>query len=151
MIINLQISNIDKNNIPKKKQFKYWISFILKKFKMHEYEITIRIIDELESKKINMYYRKKNNSTNIISFPFYKNQNTIKILFLGDLLVCSKLVEKEANYFKKELLSHWAHIIVHGCLHLIGYNHNSKIEKKKMESIEIETMLYFGYKNPYIF
>lgn len=146
--LNLQINCINKKNIPKKNKFKYWLNSVLQIFKMHTYEVTIRIVDELESNLINMKYRKKNIPTNIISFPFIEKK--INLFFLGDLVICNQLIEQEALYLKRELFFHWAHIVIHGCLHLLGFKHYNKKEEKKMELMEIKIMTKIGYKNPYI-
>lgn len=148
--LNLQISDdINKKKIPKKYFFKKCLYLIFKKFKIKKYEITIRIVNISEIKKMNKIYRKKNFPTNVLSFPF-QNKFYKKIFFLGDIIICNKIIEIEAIKFKKKLISHWAHISIHGCLHLLGYNHNNDYDKKKMESIEIKIMQTLGYNNPYI-
>lgn len=151
MILNLQISNtINTKKIPKKNKFKFWLHVILKKFKLLNSEITIRIVDKKEMCAINLQYRKKNIPTNLLSFPYHKIKGISNVL-LGDIIVCNSIVEKEAKIFNKKIKERWAHIIVHGCLHLIGYQHNDKKKQKQMEKIEIEILNDLGYGNPYLY
>ncbi|WP_367677311.1 rRNA maturation RNase YbeY [Buchnera aphidicola] len=100
-------------------------------------------------KKLNFIYRNQNKPTNILSFQ-YPNMYIKNYLFIGDLIICAKILETEAKIQNKYIEAHWAHIIIHGILHLIGYNHNNKYQEIIMEQIEIETMKKLGYKNPYI-
>ncbi|WP_367679791.1 rRNA maturation RNase YbeY [Buchnera aphidicola] len=111
--------------------------------------ITIRIVDSQEIKKLNFFYRNQKKPTNILSFPYnlYLNSNNI---LLGDLVICSKIIKKEAKKQKKNIKGHWAHIFIHGVLHLLGYNHIKKKETKKMELLECTILKKLGFKNPYI-
>ncbi|WP_422667344.1 rRNA maturation RNase YbeY [Buchnera aphidicola] len=98
---------------------------------------------------MNFLYRGYNYSTNILSFRY--NQLIKKnYILLGDLIICKNIIEQEAIKYKKNLHSRWAHMIIHGTLHLIGYDHKTKKEKDKMEKIENEIMLYFNYSMPYL-
>lgn len=129
----------------KKKKIKKWIISIIKK----NIEITICIVSIQEIQRLNFIYRNKNKPTNILSFPFKKIKN-IKSKFIGDLIICSQIITKESIVQKKKLEMHWAHIIIHGTLHLLGYNHSNPEKANIMESIEIKKMIHLGYKNPYI-
>ncbi|WP_261788358.1 rRNA maturation RNase YbeY [Buchnera aphidicola] len=97
-----------------------------------------------------MQYRKQNKPTNILSFPlnFFLKKNK-KIL--GDLVLCKKIIEKEALKYNKPLNSYWAHMIIHGTLHLLGYDHRNNEEKNIMESIENKIMLSLDYDEPYMY
>lgn len=98
---------------------------------------------------LNKKFLKKNYPTNILAFPYDIKLNK-KILFLGDLVVCNKIVQEEAHQQKKILDAHWAHIIIHGTLHLLGYDHvNSLNNKKIMQFLEIKVLRILGYNNPY--
>ncbi|AAM67970.1 rRNA maturation RNase YbeY [Buchnera aphidicola] len=99
-------------------------------------------------KNINLKYRGKNKSTNILSFKFdlFINKNQT---LLGDLVLCKKIIEKESLKYQKTLESRWAHMIIHGTLHLLGYDHKNKKEKKIMEKIENKIMLFLNYEKPY--
>ncbi|AYN24638.1 rRNA maturation RNase YbeY [Buchnera aphidicola (Rhopalosiphum maidis)] len=106
------------------------------------------MVDEKEIKNLNLKYRGKNESTNILSFQLdfsiNKNQN-----LLGDLVLCKNIIEKESLKYNKELESRWAHMIIHGTLHLLGYDHKNKKEKNIMEKIENKIMLSLDYEKPY--
>ncbi|WAI18416.1 MAG: rRNA maturation RNase YbeY [Buchnera aphidicola (Acyrthosiphon caraganae)] len=106
-------------------------------------------MDELEIKKLNFIYRNKNKPTNILSFPVNK---FIKInhKLLGDLVLCKNIIEKESLKYNKSLESHWAHITIHGTLHLLGYDHQNSKEANIMEKIENKIMLSLNYNKPYI-
>nr|P57517.1 RecName: Full=Endoribonuclease YbeY [Buchnera aphidicola str. APS (Acyrthosiphon pisum)] len=148
IIINIQYCCKNNKNIPKKLYFKKWIQKILCK-KKNINIITIRIVDEWEIKKLNFNYRKKNKPTNILSFPFNK---FIKINYklLGDLVLCKNIIEKESLKYNKSLESHWAHITIHGTLHLLGYDHQNNKEADIMERLENKIMLSLNYKKPHI-
>ena len=112
-------------------------------------EITIRIVEKIEIQKLNFKYRGKNHSTNILSFSYgYTYINKIKQL--GDLIICSKVLMEEAKQQNISLQSHWAHMIIHGTLHLLGYDHQTTITRKKMEFLETHLMVQLGYSDPYI-
>ncbi|WP_261979810.1 rRNA maturation RNase YbeY [Buchnera aphidicola] len=101
-------------------------------------------------KNLNLKYRGKNYSTNILSFKsnIFIEKN---IKLLGDLVLCKKIIEKESIKYNKTLESRWAHMIIHGTLHLIGYDHKNFIEQKIMENIENNIMLSLNYREPYFF
>lgn len=112
-------------------------------------EIVIRIVDEAESAQLNGQYRHKKGPTNILSFPFEAPVG-IELNLLGDLVICAPVVAKEAIEQHKPLAHHWAHIIVHGVLHLLGYDHLDDDEAKQMEGREIEILKKLNINNPYI-
>jgi probable rRNA maturation factor len=84
--------------------------------------VTVRIVDEEEMTELNQRYRHKTGSTNVLSFP-YEKLPSVETNFLGDIVVCAPVVEREAREQNKTQLSHWAHMVVHGALHLQGYDH----------------------------
>lgn len=133
--------------IPSRNAFQRWINSALAQFKMDS-EITIRIVDTAESAKLNKTYRNKTGATNILSFPFEAPPD-IQLPILGDLVICAPLISKEAKEQNKPLLAHWAHITIHGALHLLGYDHIKNKDAKIMESLEIKLLKQLGYKNPY--
>ncbi|WP_264284753.1 rRNA maturation RNase YbeY [Buchnera aphidicola] len=99
-------------------------------------------------KNLNLKYRGKNHPTNILSFQTNVFiQKNIKLL--GDLVVCKTIIEKESIQYNKTLESRWAHMIIHGTLHLLGYNHKNRKEQKIMENIENKIMLSLNYNEPY--
>ncbi|EEQ20787.1 metalloprotease [Yersinia intermedia ATCC 29909] len=112
-------------------------------------EVTVRLVDEAESHELNLTYRGKDKPTNVLSFPF-EAPPEIELPLLGDLIICRQVVEQEAIEQEKALLAHWAHMVVHGSLHLLGYDHIVDDEAEEMESIETEIMQSLGYPDPYI-
>lgn len=147
IILDLQIATTNQDNLPTTEQINQWLNIILPPF-MDKAELTIRIVDKDESQQLNNTYRHKDKPTNVLSFPF-ESPIEIETPLLGDLVICKQVVEQEAIEQEKSLLSHWAHMIVHGCLHLLGYDHIDDEEAEEMESLEIEIMAELGFANPY--
>ncbi|MCX8649028.1 rRNA maturation RNase YbeY [Gilliamella sp. B2776] len=147
IILDMQIATDENQNLPTEEQIMQWLNVILPQF-MDNAEITIRIVDEQESQQLNHTYRHKDKPTNVLSFPF-ESPIEIDVPLLGDLIICKQVVEAEAKEQHKSLTSHWAHMIVHGCLHLLGYDHILDEEAEEMENIEIDIMQQLGFNNPY--
>lgn len=113
-----------------------------------ETEMTVRIVDEDESAELNQTYRHKSGPTNVLSFPF-ENPPGVELPLLGDLVICAPVVEREAGEQNKTIQAHWAHMVVHGTLHLQGYDHIQADEATQMEQIETDILAELGYSNPY--
>jgi len=113
-----------------------------------EAEIVIRVADEAESAELNGQYRGKVGPTNVLSFPFEAPPGMASDI-LGDLLICAPVVEREAREQGKSLQAHWAHMVVHGVLHLQGYDHLSDGEAEAMEAEETAILGRLGFANPY--
>jgi len=113
-----------------------------------EMEMTVRIVDEDESSQLNQTYRHKSGSTNVLSFPFEQAPG-IEVPLLGDLVICAPVVEREAIEQHKTAKAHWAHMVVHGTLHLQGYDHISPADSAQMEQLETDILARLGYSNPY--
>ncbi|HEX4045970.1 MAG TPA: rRNA maturation RNase YbeY [Gammaproteobacteria bacterium] len=112
--------------------------------------LTIRVVDEAEMGALNLAYRHKPGPTNVLSFPFEPHEaNSTKIPILGDIVICAPIVASEADLQHKSLKAHWAHMIVHGVLHLLGYDHISDKEAAVMEALEIKTLDLLEFPNPY--
>jgi probable rRNA maturation factor len=111
-------------------------------------EITIRITGEKEAAALNKKWRGKNGATNVLSFPLAGNQNSSSGL-LGDIIICAPVVRREAKIQNKSEEAHWAHMVIHGILHLSGYDHIKPKEAAAMEKLEIRLLKKLGYKNPY--
>ncbi len=109
-----------------------------------ETELTIRIVSETESQNLNMKYRNVNSATNVLSFLIDSNP------LIGDLVLCHAIIKKEAKLQQKKIINHYTHLIIHGYLHLLGYEHENKIDEKKMENKEIKILKILGIKNPYL-
>ena len=115
---------------------------------MQDAEITIRIVDEGESRRLNKQWRNIDKPTNVLSFPLSRGDGLVPML-LGDLVICAPLLEKEAAAQNKPLPAHWAHIVIHGTLHLLGHDHIDAAEAEAMESLETAIMRKCGYPDPY--
>ena len=113
-----------------------------------EAELTVRVVESEESQSLNSTYRGKDKPTNVLSFPFEQPPG-MQLPLLGDLVVCQNVVEKEASEQNKILLHHWAHLIVHGTLHLLGFDHIEDDEAELMESLEVEILHNLGIDDPY--
>ena len=111
-------------------------------------ELSIRVVGESESATLNKQYRGKSGATNVLSFPFTA-VTPEPLPMLGDLVVCAPLVSAEAQQQNKALQAHWAHIIVHGVLHLLGYDHSDDSDAQIMEALETEILLGLNYPAPY--
>ena len=112
-------------------------------------EITVRIVDEAEMAELNERYRHKIGPTNILSFPFEAPPG-MECNLLGDLVIAAPVVQREAREQGKTENAHWAHMIVHGTLHLLGYDHQQPVEAEAMEAREISILQQLGYANPYL-
>ena len=148
IVLDLQIAVENEQDLPTYEDVLLWLNSTLAKFKPQA-EVTVRVVDEPESQELNHDYRGKDKPTNVLSFPFEAPPG-IDIDLLGDLVICKQVVEREAIEQNKPLISHWAHMVVHGCLHLLGYDHIEDQEAEEMESLETEIMKSMGYSDPYI-
>ena len=116
-------------------------------------EVSVRIVDEVESKVLNHQYRAIDKATNVLSFPadddapgFLPPEEPVA---LGDIVICGPIVEREAAQQRKTKADHWAHLLVHGTLHLLGYDHEVDAEALEMEAIEIRILGRRGVGDPY--
>ena len=148
MSFNIDIQNVSSTkSLPADKIIENWAKQALDR-QHKDAEITLRIVDEEEGKQLNKNWRNKDYATNVLSFPVGEVIKQAPKL-LGDIVICAPVVEREAREQKKELIAHWAHLIIHGILHLQGYDHEVEEEAEKMESLEINILKKIGYANPY--
>jgi probable rRNA maturation factor len=124
-----------------------------RKIKLPSALVSLRIVTGKESQQLNLHWREKDKATNVLSFPVGNEE--IELLSedgafnLGDLAICSQVVNREAREQQKKPEAHWAHMMIHGVLHLLGYDHETSRDAKVMESIEIAVLKQFGFANPY--
>ena len=144
--VHLQIAHKAKA-LPYQKDFEAWVTTALRNQKPNA-EVTIRIVGNEESQQLNHKYRNKNKPTNVLSFPCELPPG-IDLPILGDLVMCAPVVEAEATKQNKVLHAHWAHLTIHGILHLLGYDHEIDNEAEIMENLETELMEQLGYPDPY--
>ena len=148
MIIDLQIACEQETGLPTAEQIEQWATAAVQP-KSDEVEMTVRIVDEAESHALNLNYRGKDRPTNVLSFPF-ECPDEVELPLLGDLVICRQVVEREAQEQDKPLMAHWAHMVVHGSLHLLGYDHIEDAEAEEMESLETQIMTGLGFADPYL-
>ena len=144
--LDLQIAT-DAADLPSESQFHLWVEKALEG-RLDEAELTIRIVDDEESAELNETYRGKQGPTNVLSFPFEAPPG-VDLPLLGDIVICAPKVAREAAEQGKPPEAHWAHLTLHGCLHLLGYDHIEPEEAEEMEALETELLAALGYANPY--
>ena len=148
MIIDLQIACEQETGLPTTEQIEQWATAAVQP-QSDEVEMTVRIVDEAESHELNLNYRGKDRPTNVLSFPF-ECPDEVELPLLGDLVICRQVVEREAQEQDKPVMAHWAHMVVHGSLHLLGYDHIEDVEAEEMESLETQIMTGLGFADPYL-
>nr|WP_314115971.1 rRNA maturation RNase YbeY [uncultured Aggregatibacter sp.] len=148
MIIDLQIACEQETGLPTAEEIEQWATAAVQP-QSDEVEMTVRIVDEAESHELNLNYRGKDRPTNVLSFPF-ECPDEVELPLLGDLVICRQVVEREAQEQDKPLMAHWAHMVVHGSLHLLGYDHIEDDEAEEMESLETQIMTGLGFADPYL-
>ena len=118
-----------------------------------EFELTIRIVDKGEIQALNKTYRHKDKPTNVLSFPYegfeFEVPEEVQLPLLGDLIICHDIVVAEAQQQAKTIIEHWAHMVVHGVLHLKGYDHIEDSDAEQMEALEVRILQQLQFSNPY--
>ncbi len=148
MSIEVEVQRVaEGEGIPSDAQLEHWVN-ATPAAGADSAEVVIRIVDESESQELNHRYRGKDRSTNVLSFPFEAPPG-VPVDHLGDIVVCAAVVAREAVEQNKPLDAHWAHMVVHGVLHLMGYDHQNDDSAEEMESLEIEILGQIGYPDPY--
>lgn len=144
--LDLQVASAAPD-LPSEAQFRAWCELALRQ--RPESELTIRLVDEAEGLELNSTYRHKDYATNVLSFPADVPDELLDIPLLGDLVICAPVVAREALEQRKPLQAHWAHLVIHGCLHLLGYDHIDDAEAEEMETLERELLAELGHPDPY--
>ncbi len=148
--LDVQYACESQTGLPSVEDFQRWTDIAL--CEAGDAEVVIRLVDEAESRELNHQYRGKNKSTNVLSFPMELPDElaaTVDEIMLGDLVICAPVVAREAAEQNKPLHAHWAHMVIHGMLHLQGYDHIADDEAAEMEGLEIKLLQQLGMANPY--
>lgn len=150
LAVDLQVACEDKSDLPTEIQLHQWALLALETagFKERSAEVTIRIVDETEIVQLNSEFRHKNKPTNVLSFPF-EQPIGMTLPLLGDIVICKQVMQNESVEQDKALFDHWAHLIVHGTLHLLGFDHIDEAEAQEMEALEVQILNNLGIDDPY--
>lgn len=138
-------------DIPDENTIHQWVGAALSGYKDIA-ELSVRVVNEDESAELNQRYRNKQGPTNVLSFPADLPefiQESLQLPLLGDLVICAPVVEREARQQNKTLEAHWAHMLIHGSLHLIGYDHINDEDAEKMEQLETKILTGLNFPPPY--
>jgi len=138
---------ITADGIPAPEEVRHWVDCALAG-RRPAAELAVRIVDEAEITALNRRYRGKDGATNVLSFPFDAMPG-VETEQLGDIVICAPVVASEAVTQGKSLQAHWAHIVIHGVLHLLGYDHHLDDEAQQMEALEIRLLASLGLPDPY--
>lgn len=130
----------DNAEAPTRPQFRRWVKAAL----MQPAEIVLRLVDETEGRELNQQFRGKDYATNVLTFAYDDMQP-----LTGDIVLCAPVVSQEAQQQHKDRLAHYAHLTVHGILHLQGYDHVEDAEAARMEQLETQILAKLGYSDPY--
>ena len=133
--------------VPAATSFRKWVAAALHS-RIREADLAIRIVDAREGRALNRHYRGKDYATNVLSFPAELPEG-VKLPLLGDLVICAPVVAREAKEQRKPVAAHYAHLTVHGVLHLLGWDHEDEKEAESMEQLEREILAGLGLPDPY--
>ncbi|MCL1525316.1 rRNA maturation RNase YbeY [Xanthomonas nasturtii] len=142
---------LPRAGLPSAVSFRKWVAAALKG-RIREADLAVRVVDEKEGCSLNHHYRGKDYATNVLSFPAELPEGLpkgIKMPLLGDLVICAPVVAREAAEQGKSLAAHYAHLTVHGTLHLLGWDHEDDKEADAMEQLEREILADLGIDDPY--
>jgi len=145
IVVDLQ-NDAGLADAPALADFERWVAAALQNSHA-QLEQTICVVDEAQSRELNHRFRGKDSATNVLAFP--GDSNLLDYDCLGDLVICAPLVTTEALQQGKSVDAHWAHLVVHGMLHLQGFDHQTEQQANSMEALEIEILDTLGYSNPY--
>ena len=144
----VELVNASGLRVPPKRLFTEWTTATLKRAgRRGQSTVSLRIVDEQEGMALNSHYRAKGYATNVLSFPVPPALQAGGQL--GDIALCAAVVKQEAQTQNKKLGDHWAHLVVHGVLHLLGYDHERRNDAKAMEALEVRILAGLGIKDPY--
>ena len=145
-IIDIQYA-LDETGLPDKNQIAHWANAALQNIDT-DVELTVRIVDAVEGTQLNEQWRKKHGASNVLSFPV-ETAVDMQPRLLGDIVICAPIIAREAGEQGKLVVAHWAHMVIHGTLHLLGYDHIEAQQTEIMESLEIEILKNLDIDDPY--
>ena len=137
-----------RTGVPAATSFRKWVAAALRG-RIREADLAIRIVGAKEGRALNRHYRGKDYATNVLSFPAELPEG-VKMPLLGDLVICAPVVAREAKEQHKPAVAHYAHLTVHGVLHLLGWDHDDDKEAEAMEQLERDIMQELGFADPYL-
>ena len=146
LIVDIQMASASEE-APDPQSIERWIGAAIGD-QRESTELSVRIVDAEEGQALNEQFRGSTGATNVLSFPF-ENESPEPLPLIGDIVICAPVVAKEAREQNKTLNAHWAHMIIHGVLHLLGYDHQNENDANLMESLETEIMQGLGFPPPY--
>ena len=146
-VVDIQLAD-GSAKTPDARHIRGWVAAVFTTLERSPLALTVRVIGEEEMAKLNRRYRGRNQSTNVLSFPVEPLPG-MRTDLLGDIVVCGPVVDREAAIQHKSPMGHWAHMVVHGMLHLCGYDHESDKEATAMETLEKSVLEVLGYSDPY--
>ena len=147
LIVDIQMASASEE-APDPQSIERWVGAAIGN-QRESTELSVRIVDEEEGQSLNEQYRGSAGATNVLSFPF-ENESPELLPLIGDIVICAPVVAKEAVEQNKALNAHWAHMIIHGVLHLLGYDHQDDEQANVMETLETEIMQGLGFPPPYL-
>ena len=147
LAVEVQIAAADAS-LPSQRQLSDWALAAWQEEGVRDAEVVVRVTDEAESRRLNHEFRGRDNATNVLSFPFDPVPE-IDLNHVGDLVICAPVVAREAVEQGKQADAHWAHMVVHGMLHLQGYDHETDEQAAEMETLETQVLTGLGYPAPY--
>ncbi len=147
MRVDVQIVST-RRDLPAVADIEGWSLATLRALQTHA-QLCVRVVDEAEATQLNETYRGRSGPTNVLSFSFDAMQRTEPPL-LGDIIICAPVVAREAEAQHKSARAHYAHMVVHGTLHLLGHDHESRSQARAMEALECEIIAGLGFTNPYV-
>jgi probable rRNA maturation factor len=139
---------VPAEGLPSEAQFRDWVEAAVGR-QRRSAEVSLRIVDAVEGQALNLQYRHRDYPTNVLSFPADLPPG-LGIPLLGDVVLCAPVIAREAQAQGKPVLEHWAHLVVHGTLHLLGHDHETPAEAREMESLEVQVLDSMGIQDPYI-
>ena len=143
---------VPRTGVPSAVSFRKWVAAALHS-RIREADLAVRIVGTKEARALNRHYRGKDYATNVLSFPAELPEGLpdgVKLPLLGDLVICAPVVAREAKEQKKSVTDHYAHLTVHGALHLLGWDHENEADAICMEQLEREILSSLGIEDPYV-